>query len=116
MSLTTALRCEDPGRTGCPDDHEPIPTPAPMLYELLEVLDDPIIFNEAFSLEAIEAPYAHPRGHFQQCANRMAEKHFQEDVIEAIAQQDFDALGRLVAKITTDYAERLYYRKHHGES
>ena len=108
MSLTTALRCEDPGRTGCPDDYEPISASATELFYLLEILDDPIIFNEAFSIEGVEAPYARPNGHFQQCANRMAEKHFQEDVLKAIAQQDFDALGRLVAKVTTDYAQRIY--------
>tara|TARA_R110002167_G_C12135327_1_gene599520 strand:- start:56 stop:397 length:342 start_codon:yes stop_codon:yes gene_type:complete len=112
MSLTTALRCEDPGRTGCPDDYEPISASATELFYLLEILDDPIIFNEAFSIEGVEAPYARPNGHFQQCANRMAEKHFQEDVLKAIAQQDFDALGRLVAKVTTDYAQRIYDIRH----
>jgi len=112
MSLTSALRCEDPNRTGSPDDFDEINDSTPELSDLLEVLDDDVIFSEAFSTTAIQAPYRWPTGHFQRCANSMAERHFKTDVIDAIAQQDFDALGRLVSKLAIDYAERIYDIRH----
>jgi len=112
MSLTSALRCEDPNRTGSPDDFDEINDSIPEFSDLLEILDDDVIFNEAFSIDAIQAPYPYANGNFQRCANSMAVRYFKTDVIDAIAQQDFDALGRLVAKLATDYAERIYDIKH----
>lgn len=112
MSLTSALRCEDPNRTGSPDDFDEINDSIPEFSDLLEILDDDVIFNEAFSIDAIQAPYPYANGNFQRCANSMAVGYFKTDVIDAIAQQDFDALGRLVSKLATDYAERIYDIRH----
>jgi len=112
MSATNALRCEDTNRTGSPDDFDEINDSTPELSDLLEVLDDDVIFSEAFSIDAIQSPHLYANGNFQRCANSMAVGYFKTDVIDAIAQQDFDALGRLVSKLAIDYAERIYDIRH----
>lgn len=108
---TISTNCDDPNRVGCPDYddniNEPVQTP-PSAAELLQILDDDPVFWEAFSLDGIAKVYKFPKSPYQYGVNRQLELDFQVAVNDAIATQDFDALGKLIAAHMLDYAERIW--------
>ena len=101
---------DDPARVACPE-YLDIDQPTPELRELLDILDDDIIFWEAFGPDAIEDIYKFPRNRHEMSANRQQNLNFQRDVTDAIAMQDYDALGRLVSTLMLGYSERLWENK-----
>ncbi|MGI9339861.1 MAG: hypothetical protein ACR2PP_04420 [Psychrobacter sp.] len=106
MYTFTALR-DDSNRVGCPDYDDNVQT-LPETPELLNILEDDLIFWEAFSLDGIDQVYAFPNGRFQVAANRQRELDFQRDINDAIATQNFEGLGKLVATHMMDYAEKIW--------
>ena len=110
MYAFTALR-DDPNRVGCPDYDDNVQT-LPEAPALLDILEDDVIFWEAFSLDGIDQVYNFPKGRFQVAANRQRELDFQRDVNDAIATQDFEGLGKLVSAHMMDYAEKIWRLRH----
>ncbi len=101
---------DNPARVACPVLLD-IDQPTPDLRELLDILDDDLVFWEAFGPDGIEDVYKFPRNRFEISANRQQMLNFQRDVTDAIAMQDFDALGRLVSTLMLGYSERLWEQK-----
>ena len=101
---------DNPARVACPE-YLDIEQRTPELHDLLEILECDIVFWEAFGPDAIEDIYKFPRNAHQMSANRQQMLNFQRDVTDAIAMQDFDALGRLVSTLMLGYSERLWEQK-----
>lgn len=106
MYAYTTIR-DDQNRVGCPNYDDSVQS-LPEMPELVTILEDDIIFWEAFSLDGIDQVYAFPNGRFQVAANRQRELDFQRDINDAIATQDFESLGKLVATHMMDYAEKIW--------
>ena len=101
---------DNPARVACPEFLD-IEEPTPQRHDLLDILNDDIVFWEAFGPDGIEDIYKFPRNPHQISANRQQSLNFQRDVTDAIAMQDFDALGRLVSSLLLSYSERLWENK-----
>jgi len=101
---------DNPARVACPEVLD-IDQPTPEMRDLLDILDDDLIFWTAFGPDGIEDIYRWPRNRYEMSANNQQSLNFQRDVTDAIAMQDFDALGRLVSALMLGYSERLWENK-----
>jgi len=99
-----SIQYEDPGRTAPPEDCD-VDEKHPELYELFETLDCDIIFWEAFSADGVQYHSDHSR-------NKVAELDFKTDILDMIAQQKHEDLGRFVQSHMLDYAERIWRIRH----
>jgi len=75
--------------------------------QLFKILQDDIIFWEAFSADGVEMPVPKPTTDRDQQRNFNAELYFQTDVVDCVEKGDFDRLGRLVTEQLLRYAERI---------
>ena len=68
--------------------------------------EDENIFWEAFSADGIEMPVPYPLGNHDHNRNTAALSQFQHELLDEIENDNFDAVGRMIAGHMTDYVSR----------
>ena len=110
--MYTTNPTDDPNRVNPPDDYEEFI--GPECSDLFAILEDDIIFWEAYSVHGIKIPYHGLLNDYQHARNTGVYKDFEHDVRLAIATQDFESLGRAVSAKFLEYAAGIYENRQMG--